>query len=377
MQYPTANRRRLLTRYPRAVPLAIFLLVAAVTVLSVFAIEQGETEREAAELDRQAQAMSSTIERRASASAASLRAGAALFGTQARVDADLFRRFVAELRLDTDYQGSEGIGWAPVVAAAGVPAFEAEMNASRMAMLGVRPTLAEQPRDLLVPILFLQPDTLRNRRAIGFDMYSEAVRREAMDRAVQSSRPTASGRVTLVQRRDDDGGGFLIYMPVFDQGGDGRRLRGFIYSPFSAGEFLTSAADIANQQTGEVALYDVENGRRVLMARFGEGRDGAFAEKPLTLANREMVLRVQSARVDVLSPMSMVTLLFGIAVASARMVRAAELDPRFADSRTQSPRQEHACQCAVDRGPDAPARDQSRRIRPGHRRAHPRIVGDA
>ena len=37
---------------------------------------------------------------------------------------------MAELRLDTDYQGSEGIGWAPVVAAAGVPAVEAEMNAA-------------------------------------------------------------------------------------------------------------------------------------------------------------------------------------------------------------------------------------------------------
>ena len=104
------RKRRWLVDYPRAVPLAIFLLVAAVTVLSVFAIERGERVRENADLSRQADAMVSAIERRAYSSSSFLRAGAALFGSQQSVTGDVFRQFVSELRLDADYRGAEGIG---------------------------------------------------------------------------------------------------------------------------------------------------------------------------------------------------------------------------------------------------------------------------
>ena len=177
--------RRWLIDYPRAVPIVIFLLVSAITVLSVFAIERGEAERESAELSRHAQAMASAIERRAFTNSSYLRAGAALFSAQAAVEGPLFRRFVEELRLDSDYRGAEGIGWAPVVTAENLPAFEAELGADRVAGMRVTPTLAEQPRRQLVPILFLQPDTLRNRRALGYDMYSDPVRRAAMDEAAR------------------------------------------------------------------------------------------------------------------------------------------------------------------------------------------------
>ena len=133
--------------------------------------------------DRKAQAMTSAIERRAYTSSAYLRAGAALFSTQADVTPAVFRRFVSELRLDSNYRGAEGIGWAPVVAASQLRSFEGRLNAERISDKTVRPTLQEQPREILTPILYMQPDTARNRRALGYDMYSQPVRRTAMDLA--------------------------------------------------------------------------------------------------------------------------------------------------------------------------------------------------
>ncbi len=309
--------------YPRAVPLVIFLLVAAVTVLSVYAIERGERVRNTAELNRQTQAMVSAIERRAYSNSSFLRAGAALFGSQGAITGELFRKFVSELRLDADYRGAEGIGWAPAITAAQLPDFEGRLNEGRVGLTLVRPTLAEQPRNQLVPILYLQPDTLRNRRALGYDMYSDAVRREAMDQATRTGRPTASGKVVLQQEGDAKDAGFLIYMPVFDGVGPQRSLKGFIYSPFSAPQFLASASELVTGEELGVRLYDLDNDRRLLLAQLsGWSDDGEIAEREIDLANRNMLLVVQSPKNRSLSPLSLITLMFGLAVASLLMVVA-------------------------------------------------------
>lgn len=309
--------------YPRAVPVVIFILVSAITLLSVFSIERGETQRENAELARQAQAIGSAIERRVFTNSSYLRAGAALFTTQPRVEAGMFRQFVEELRLDSDYRGAEGIGWAPVVWASEISRFEQRLSEGRVAEAQVYPSLAERPRRQLVPILYLQPDTLRNRRALGYDMYSNAPRREAMDEAARTLRPTATGRVVLVQEGGGKEAGFNVYMPVFAENGEGRTLRGFIYSPFNAPQFLTSAIALVGGAPIPARLYDLEGGERRLMAEIpGWREEGTVIERRVNVANRPMLLAVQSTVGGALSPMSMVTLLFGIAVASLLMLVA-------------------------------------------------------
>src|SRR5690606_13663817 len=102
--------------------------IAAITVLSVFAIERGEDARAAGQLRSRASAIASALERRANSASAYLRAGAALLATLDDVPAARFRRFVSELRLDADYRGAEGIGWAMVVYPDQVDAFEALMQ---------------------------------------------------------------------------------------------------------------------------------------------------------------------------------------------------------------------------------------------------------
>ncbi len=328
------RRRRWLTDYPRAIPVLIFLLVTAITVLSVFAIERGEKQRDTAEVARRAQAMTSAIERRAFTSSAYLRAGAALFATQGAVTPDLFRRFVAELRLDANYRGAEGIGWAPVVGRAEIGAVESGLERGRVKAGGIRPSLAEQPRETLTPIVLLQPDTVRNRRALGYDMYSDPTRRAAMDEAAMKDRPTASGPVVLAQEGGGDGTGFLIYMPVYEGLAGARDLKGFIYSPFNANQFLASAAELVSYDGIGAKLLDVGGAKPVEMARTRSwGEDRETIHRRVNLANRPMVLEVQSTRVAGLSPMSMITLLFGLAVASLLMLIARLLTQQTMEDR--------------------------------------------
>ncbi|WP_194955792.1 CHASE domain-containing protein [Tsuneonella amylolytica] len=322
--YRPRQARRWLVSYPRAVPLAIFLLIVAITALSVFAIERGERRREEARLNETALAVSSAIDRRGNTSSAYLRAGAALFGTVDDVSPSLFRRFVQELRLDSDYRGAEGIGWAEAVRPNELSSFETRIAQE---MPG-SPRIHPQPRTttpLMVPVTFLQPDTERNRRALAYDMYSEPVRRAAMDEAERTVRPTASGRIVLAQEADLASPGFSIFMPVFDRTvGQERRLKGFVYSPFNARDFLDSALELETRNEMGIRLYDgISKRPQALLAEIApETRTGRILTTRVMVANRPMLLEVESARGATLSMLSMLTLLFGLLVASLLMVVA-------------------------------------------------------
>ena len=105
-------KSRWYARFPRAVPVGIFVLTMAITGVSVYAIERAERQRETAQLGQIAQSVASGLERRANASSAYLRSGAALFATQRVVEAPLFQTFIGQLHLNGTYAGSDGIGWA-------------------------------------------------------------------------------------------------------------------------------------------------------------------------------------------------------------------------------------------------------------------------
>jgi two-component sensor histidine kinase len=321
MARPRSITKRWLVRYPRGVPVAIFVLVAAITALSVFAIERGESQRADTQLHAEADAVASALERRANASSAYLRAGSALIATLDEVPAPLFRRFVSELRLDADYKGAEGIGWAMIVPRERVAAFNKLIATTAPGDVALHPP-PRPGQPFLVPVTFLQPDTERNRRALGYDMYSDPARRAAMIEAQRTARPTATGKVVLQQEGvDGKEAGFLIYMPVFGADENGRHLKGFIYSPFNAQDFLASALELERPGLYGIRLYDRATGPGNLLAEIShEGRMGARYSLPVTIANHPWVLEVESPRPTSLSGLSMLLLVFGLLVASLLML---------------------------------------------------------
>ena len=301
-------------------PVAIFLLIAAITVLSVFAIERGEDSRAAVQLHGRATAIASALERRAQASSAYLRAGAALLATLDDVPPARFRRFVSELRLDADYRGAEGIGWAPVVYPDGIEAYDAQLAVEAPNRVRLHPIL-DSAQPYAVPVTYLEPDTERNRRALGFDMYSDPVRREAMQEAERTARPTASGRVVLRQEGDGTDAGFLIYMPVFEPIPGGRRLKGFIYSPFNARDFLAAALELEDAGGFGVRLYDGAVRETNLLASLDSAvAQGETVSERVEVAGTPWLLQVTSSHGGGLSGLSMVTMIFGMLVASLLML---------------------------------------------------------
>jgi len=301
-------------------PIAIFVLIAAITVLSVFAIERGENDRAAVQLRSRTTAIASALERRANSSSAYLRAGAALIATLDDVPVERFRRFVSELRLDADYRGAEGMGWAPVVYPDEIDAYNARMAVQAPGRVKLHPPL-DGSRPYAVPVTYLEPDTERNRRALGFDMFSDPVRRAAMIEAESTARPTASGRVVLRQDGEEAQAGFLVYMPVFEPIPGGRRLKGFIYSPFTARDFLAAALELEDAGNYGVRLYDGAVREARLMASIDNAAaQGETASERVEIADTPWLLQVTSSYGGGLSGLSMVTMIFGMLVASLLML---------------------------------------------------------
>lgn len=301
-------------------PVAIFLLIAAITILSVFAIERGEDERAAAELRTRSAAIAGALERRASSNSAFLRAGAALLASLDDVPASRFRRFVSELRLDADYRAGEGIGWAMVVPPGRAEQFAELMERETAMRIAINP-VPDGSRPYAVPVTFLQPNTERNRRALGYDMFSEPVRRRAMMEAERTARPTASGKVVLSQEGDSEAAGFLIYMPVFGLTPGGRSLRGYIFSPFNAQDFLSSALRLEHAGGFRVRLYDGAIADDNLLAEIGPlDASGRAAVQQVSITGSPWVLEVTANRSGALSGLSMATLIFGMLVASLLML---------------------------------------------------------
>jgi CHASE1-domain containing sensor protein/two-component sensor histidine kinase len=190
-----------------------------------------------------------------------LRASSGLVAAAEPLTREKWSRFVARLELDRDFPGIQGLGFAIALRPDEVARHEAEQR-----MLG-RPAYKVHPvgqRPTYTAIVYLEPENWRNARALGFDMFSEPVRREAMERALRTGEVSLTGRVTLQQEAGVNvQRGTLLYLPVFHGGsapsGQLRPLKGFVYAAFRMRDLVTrslgrQAPNLAGRM--ELTVYD-------------------------------------------------------------------------------------------------------------------------
>ncbi|MBF0179456.1 MAG: CHASE domain-containing protein [Magnetococcales bacterium] len=172
-----------------------------------------------------------------------LRGGAGLFDAVEDVSRSMWRDYVNRLRIETYWPGIQGIGFSLMI-----PADKREEHIRQICAEGF-PGYGIQPdgeRNTYSAIIYLEPFRDRNLRAFGYDMFSEPVRREAMERARDSGESAVSGKVTLVQETTSDvQAGFLMYVPVYRPGMPAATveerqaaIKGFVYSPFRVKDLM-------------------------------------------------------------------------------------------------------------------------------------------
>ncbi len=228
---------------PRVSPYLILVLGLLFTFIVSYYLTRLADEQDRSRFKSSVEEIDTSIRSRIQTYVALLRAGTGLFAASESVEPQEFERFVDQIDLLKNYPGVQGIGYSVKLRPEEVHPLIQSMRQSGLTSFHIWP---ETPRGEYHAIIYLQPLDRRNEAAIGFDMFTESVRREAMEKARDSGVPTASGKVTLIQEIDTNKqSGFLIFAPVYKNGAntstvDKRRaaLLGFVYSPFRADDLL-------------------------------------------------------------------------------------------------------------------------------------------
>jgi PAS domain S-box-containing protein len=233
-------------------PYLILLLGVGFTFIISYYFSKLAEAQDESRFAKSVQEVDDRIDKSIETAIALLRAGTGLFAASESVEPQEFADFIDRIELEKHYPGILGIGFSQRLRPEEKSALIASMQKQGWLDFKIWPD--DAPRAEYNAIIYLEPNSDMNKVAIGFDMSTNPVRREAMERARDTGLPTASGGVELVQERGvppkQKQQGFLIYAPVYRNKAPAsntaeRRaaLVGFVYSPFRIGDFLKPILD--------------------------------------------------------------------------------------------------------------------------------------
>src|SRR5699024_8587656 len=117
------------------------------------------------------------------------------------VSRQAWKGYVEGVNVKEHYPGVQGIGFAVFVPDSSKNTFEASVREEGFPDFAIWPA---NPRELYTAILYLEPFDSINKRAFGFDMYTDSARNKAMNKAIDTGQPTITSGIILVQEILDE-----------------------------------------------------------------------------------------------------------------------------------------------------------------------------
>lgn len=158
-----------------------------------------------------------------------LSAGVGLFDGSEAVSREEWGRFFEKFNIPERFIGVSTVGYVPIVRHADRAMFEATVKGEGYADFTIRPP---GDRSVYAPVMYDERYTSSAASSLGYDEYSDPVRRRAMEAAA------ASGNIVMTDKLQFADGidGVILYMPVYARGVtftsvDDRQaaLRGYVY----------------------------------------------------------------------------------------------------------------------------------------------------
>lgn len=327
------------SRLRRAIPVAIFAVVLLLGLALAWALHLSARGVNRARLAADVEEIARAVEIRMGQNVAVLRAAKALIEIEPqRMTRPRFSRFISKIDLPKAYPGLRGVAFA-----ARVPVGEeAELRSRYDLPRDVFPPTVEAWR---APVVLIEPHDERNEAALGYDMYSDPVRRAAMIEAEAADQPVATAPVILVQEITSDvQNGFLVYLPTRDEKG---ALFGFAYAPFRIGDFLSDAGVRRLIEKYEVRVDDVTAGAPAPLfstQRAGAAQGEAASQEVNVAARKWRIVVAAASRAmswsDIARPLGIAVLALILATlvghAYRDQQRAREIESALADERLKA-----------------------------------------
>ena len=272
----------------RGYVLAVVVLIGSLLMVWLYAQAAGERERHArqAEFVAQSGEILVLLQQRLLHYELALRGGVSLYWSVSRPTERQWRDYVGGLDIENQFHGLLGLGYAPYLRRTDLEALQLAMRDEGKGLFQIRPHGA---RDVYGPIVLLEPQSIGNRSAVGFDMFAHPTRHEAMAAARDTGQVRLSAPVELIQRGGDGRrNGLLMYAPIYANGIQPANLlarrtsvSGWIYAPFHARTFIDSV------------LQQAAAGQLLRVVDTGEGGEGSlvYADPDFTDDPEAEVLR--------------------------------------------------------------------------------------
>lgn len=208
-----------------------------------------------------------------------LYAGQGLFVSSDQVTFDEWKSFVQNQKVEQRFTGVQVVGYSHKIGNS------EDLSKHVKEMLIAYPNYSVRPsgeRAEYHSIIYIDPVNTRNLQAFGYDMFTESVRRIALETARDTGTVTISGKVTLVQEIGSNvQPGFLMFLPIYKNAQahesiEEKRdsLQGFVYCAFRAYDLFDSmlpdfpqaeAHNVRikvydNEKSDENLLYDSKKG---------------------------------------------------------------------------------------------------------------------
>lgn len=210
-----------------------------------------------------------------------------------RVSPDQFRRFLAAIELKHDYPGILALGFIQKVPAANREAYLAEQR-KRIPDFHIFPDTARDPYYVAT---YIEPVALARIKNLGFDPFTEPVRRAALIKARDTASPVMTGRLILKTEEKDRHASpaFVLYAPIYNvspppstQEARREALHGFIAASFRVDDLLRGirGPTARSQVAFRVYAGETTDPRDVLMVTkdFPGDRTGVSKIEPITVA---------------------------------------------------------------------------------------------
>ena len=188
--------------------------------------------------------ISSKINDQLRAHAQVLRSGAAFISASDTVTREKWKTFIDDSKLSLNMPAIQGTGFHLLIPPDKLEQHIRQIRSEGFPDYTVKP---EGRRDIYTSLVFIEPFSGRNLRALGYDTYSEPVRREAMERARDKNVAALSGKVTFVHETGPDTLlGNIMFVPVYRKGAptntvEQRRqaISGWISCPYRMDDLIT------------------------------------------------------------------------------------------------------------------------------------------
>ncbi|OGU72368.1 MAG: hypothetical protein A2V93_02100 [Ignavibacteria bacterium RBG_16_34_14] len=227
----------------RALAWLTLIISLSITAYGWYSIKDSIDKEAKEKFDLQTNEISNSIIKRMRDYEQVLRGCLGLFNASDEVTRKEWENYVNSLEINESYPGILGMGFSKVIKNVDKEKHTNQIRKEGFPNYKIWP---EGIREIYTSIIYLEPFNEKNQRAFGYDMFSEPIRRKAMETARDYGKVSVSGKVTLVQEFGEIiQAGFLMYLPLYDKKmlattpkESEKALIGYVYSPFRMNDLM-------------------------------------------------------------------------------------------------------------------------------------------